>query len=212
MKIDRTSLSLVLLFVLAGAVGDILAADTYPTFSLSSVTFTVPTNTVGYQSDPANQVQSNAVYQVTGQLFTHPAPLQTIAQGYDQRTDTTTPWRTLTALFAAYQQGATNQAAIDSLYDTAGQTFVNSIYSNPRSLSAFQSFASSIKGMIVTLGYNVGTGFVAVVQTQTSDGNDILPFYFVQINGHYLISTFTSTQPRELNIPAAYGSGQAWVK
>lgn len=209
MKHKRVGMIIAVLGWLAWAGEVSFATDTYLPFSLSSLTLTVPTNTTGYVSDPANQVGPNAVYHVTGQTFNYQATIQTIAQGYDGVVDTTTPWRTLTALLAAYQQGA-HQSAIDALYNSTGQSFINSIYSSPSDLSNFQSFTGSIQGMTVILGYNLGSGFVGLVLLQTTGGNDLVPYYFMQVGGHYLLTTFTSNANEEGNIAAYYGTGVLW--
>jgi hypothetical protein len=149
-------------------------------------------------SDPANEFGDQAIYHVYGQAFANPADgkLQTVAEGFSGTTDRSTPWKTLTELLAAYQQGV-NETKVRSLYTSDAQGFLDSIYSNP---AAFASFAASVTGMNIAIGYYSGTGMVVFVRLHTTTGDEKLPMYLVQSGGQWLLSQFTASQPREANI------------
>jgi hypothetical protein len=192
-----------ILVTVIGSVAFAFAADVFPPFSKTTINVHVPTNTVGYISDPAFEAGSNAVYILHGQIFTNATTgrIQTIAEGFSGTTDRTTPWKTLTELLAVYHQGASSNS-VKSLYTSDSQEFIDEIFTDAESTTRFQHFAASITNMQVLIGFDHGNGFYAITEFKThKDPSDKMPYFFAQqANGKYLLSAFESTATNVSNI------------
>ena len=184
------------------SIGSCFAADVFPAFSKSSFNVRVPTNTAGYISDPGHEVGTNAVYTLNGQIFTNASAghIQTVAEGFSESSDKATPWKTLTELLAIYQQGITSNS-LKHLYLPGSQSFIDEIYSDAGNLARFQSFSSSITNMQVLMGFDLANGFYAITQYgATNSRPEQMPYFFVQTNGQYFLSTYDSGETNVSNI------------
>jgi hypothetical protein len=176
-------------------------ADAFPSFRFGSVTIKIPTNTPGYEADPAFEVGTNVVYTLYGQICTNASAghIQTVAEGFSGTTDKLTPWKTLTELLAVYQQGATSNS-IRGLYSAESQPFIDEVY-NTNGTSRLYTFGLSVTNMQVLLGFNWSNGVYAVAALG-SQGNpvDTMPYFFIHTNCQYLLSEFDIADPKLINI------------
>ena len=107
------------------------AEDHFPIFSEVPLKVAIPTGMQGYQSIPKDQpvpkyevvtntvgtnaiVTTNALFTLIGQIFTNvtDGQIQLASEGFSGTTDKGTPWKTLTELLAAYQQGSDEKKII----------------------------------------------------------------------------------------------------
>jgi hypothetical protein len=190
-------------------VGPVMASVPYPILSLSPIKLAIPTNIIGYVSDPANLVASNVVYNVTGQVFTNDSAghFKSITEGFGGDSTMNSPWNTLARLYVAYQNGAKSND-VSRLYSADSAPFLNSIYGDSQTTSNYVSFATGITNMSALIGYNVDTnGFFAVLKFQSigTERPDTLPFYLVNSNGTYFVKSFDSNTARESNLGLVLG-------
>ena len=178
-----------------------MAGDVFPSYSKTSIAIIIPTNTIGCLIDSASIAGTNYVYTVNGQMFTNATDghIQTTAQGFSGTSDRSTPWKTLTELLAAYQHGCPEKQ-MRSLYTTASQDFLERVYKNPDITARFVNYASSITNMQVCMGYDFKSGYLAYVKIDHGYHSQIDPFFMIQSNGKYLLSTYSSNETNSRNI------------
>jgi hypothetical protein len=178
------------------------AADRFPVFIETSFMVGVPMTMTGYQRDPAFEADGKAVYTLIGQIFTNAAgrPLQTTAQGFSGTTDRGTPWKTLTELLAVYQAGS-GEKQIRSLYAPAAQSFMDKVYGDPAMTARLKSYTGTITDMQAVMVFEEEGGFMAVMNvSRTTEKNSLMPFFLIETNGAYLLSTHRSTSKEERNV------------
>ena len=194
-----------------GMAARMMAGDSFPGFTKAQIKITIPTNLPGYEPSPGSGAGRNAVYTLNGQIFTNASDghIQTTAEGFSGTTDKRTPWKTLTELLAAYQQGC-DENRIRALYTTSSQRFLDQVFRIPDNAARFRDYGKSIKGMQVVMGFDLKDGYMVNVSVNDTDSpNDLTPFYFVQTNGVYLLSQFSDNDPRTANIAVFLGSHPA---
>jgi len=184
---------------------ELKAENTFPVFTEQPIKISIPTNMPFYQHDKAFEVGSNVVYSVTGQIFTNAADghIQTTAEGFSGKTDESTPWKTLTELLAAYQNG-NQENEIRALYDDETSTnFLNMVYGSEQMKARFRTMTGSITGMQVIMGFDYSGAFLGEVRLNYKDGTyQEMPFYFVLKADRYKLSAFQdkNTNPMLTNI------------
>ncbi len=183
----------VLILVAAlGAAKNLIASDIFPGFEKTSINFAVPTNTPACFSDPTFLIGTNYIYKLNGQIFSSPAEghIQSVAEGFSGKTDESTPWKTLTELLAAYQNG-NQENEIRALYDDTSTNFLNMVYGSEQMKARFRTMTGSITGMQVVMGFDYSSVYLAEVRLDYKDGTyQVMPFDFVLEANKYKLSAF----------------------
>jgi len=187
-----------------GAAKELIASDVFPNFEKAPINFAVPTNTPACFSDPNFLVGTNYIYKLNGQIFSNPTEghIQSVAEGFSGKTDESTPWKTLTELLAAYQNG-NPENEIRALYDDTSTNFLNMVYGSEQMKARYQTMTGSITGMQAVMGFDYSGAYLAEVRLNRKDGTyQFMPFYFVLKDNKYKLSAFqdTNTNPILTNI------------
>jgi len=196
------NLNLIVVIGVMGLFANVMAGDNFPKFSKTQIKIKIPTNIPGYEKTPSFEVGSNAVYTINGQIFTNTSDghIQTMEEGFSGTTDKHTPWKTLTELLAVYQHGC-DEKKTRLLYSASSKEFLDQVFSKPDAVARFQDYGKSIKGMQVVMGFDFKDGYCAIVSADDTDSkNDLMPFYFVQTNDVYLLSSVDDNDPKSANI------------
>jgi hypothetical protein len=190
-------IKLLMCFVSLGAAKDLVASDIFPKFEKASVNFAVPTNTPYCASDPKFLVGTNYIYKFDGQFFSNPAEghIQTVAEGFSGKTDEGTPWKTLTELLAAYQNGS-SENDVRALYDESSTNFLNMVYGSEQMKARFQTWTGSITGMQVVLACDYLGAYLAEVKLDYKDGHhEVTQFFFALKDTKYKLTALQITKP-----------------
>jgi hypothetical protein len=197
---DTTNMKYLKVLIWVAALGtaeNVIASDVFPSFVRNAIDFAVPTNTPGCLNDPSFLVGTNYVYKLNGQNF--PASvnghIQSTAEGFSGKTDESTPWKTLTELLAAYQNGS-SENEIRALYDDASTNFLTMVYGNEQMKARFQAMGLSITAMQAVWGYDYAGGYLAQVRLSFKDGRrEVSQYYFVLKGGRYKVSSLNIPKP-----------------
>lgn len=190
-------LKILILVAAWGAVENVIAADVFPDFVRNPVDFIVPTNTPGCVNDPSSLVGTNYVYKMNGQSFPASvnAHIQSTAEGFSGKTDESTPWKTLTELFAAYQNGSP-ETEVRALYSGNSTNFMTMVYGNEQMKARFKAMGLSITGMQVVWAYDYAGGYLAQVRLSHKDSHsEVSQFYFILEGGKYKVSSINFSKP-----------------
>ena len=205
----RIMIVLLSLVVVSAAAHSSYAEDVFPEFTTSTATIYLPYHTYqGYQEDPDHEEGLNVRYTLeNSQLFTEPATrhIQTLAEGFSGTTDRGTPWKTLTELLAAYQQG--DIQAVRNLFTPESQGEIDAMLADTDMQQQYLEFMQAIESVDVLLGFEHKNGFLAMIEVRP-EGMDShvkvapTPVYFVQAGGQYLLSAVTLDEAVDANITA----------
>jgi len=178
------------------------AGDRFPVFSEAPFQLTLSTQMRGYEPTPQDEAGTNAVYKITGQIFTNGTgePLQTTTEGFSGVTDKHTPWKTLTELLAVYQQGY-DQKKVRALYTDSSQEYFDKMFTNQAAAAQMKEYYSSVTGMQALLGFEFAGGYVAFVnESSPAAAKHPMPYYLVKTNGVYRLSTFDNDSKMLINL------------
>ncbi|HEY5043966.1 MAG TPA: hypothetical protein VIK53_18490 [Verrucomicrobiae bacterium] len=177
--------------------GDVLASDIFPAFTKTPVNITIPASIPGCASDIGHLIGTNYIYQLDGQLFSdNKGHIQTVTEGFDGKTDESTPWKTLTELLAFYQNGGSKDD-LAALYDEKATNYVNSMYGTDEMKERFQAYGRSIVSMQVILCCKYSDNYqLAFIRLDYKDGHhDIIPYFFTLIGTRYKVAAVNLDKP-----------------
>lgn len=176
-----------------------IAQNTFPDFTFGNVQISLPISMVYIQSDSTNINGDDLVYNLTGQMFNinnGEGHIQTISEGFSGVTDRSTPWKTLTELLAAYQNNDFN--AVKSLFTAAGQDSIDIFLPTPADITQYMSQTSTIQSIDIYCAYELEGRIIAHTKIPQFDG--VMPFFFEEVNGQYLVSTTVDASATSWNI------------
>ncbi|MEI6694995.1 MAG: thrombospondin type 3 repeat-containing protein [Bacteroidota bacterium] len=175
--------------------------DTFPTYNITSYNVVVPIDTVGYRSDPANEICGSKVLYVINAMI---APsnngwLIDDASGTSNCKLINSPTAKLCELLKAYKQGDID--SVTTLYKTSDHIIINHILSNDTIRLKMQGIIDSITGMRLKFGFQIQGGFYAMTTLYFLDNTAMIsPFFFVQENNQWKLSTMLDSFPITSNI------------
>jgi hypothetical protein len=149
----------------------------------------------GCMDDPDNTVKDELVYELKGQKFDKEGyTVQTVNSGFDGVTKRSSPWETLTELFAAYQ--SKDAKKILDLYDPKSSQKLKTILDGPDGAAVLDAF-SKVTELKILMGFEYQNGYLAVV-----DGKEIgvQLNYFTKINNQFFLTQLDDKSPASWNI------------
>ena len=175
--------------------------DTFPTYALASYNIRIPIDTMGYTSDPEHEVCGTmALYVINGMISpTSEGWLIDDVSGTNNCDNVNSPTAKLCKLFKAYKLGSID--SVIALYRTTDHYTIDTILARPGVRSYFQGAIDSITGIKLKMGFEYNGGFLAFVNvTYIGNSEQIVPYYFVQENNQWVLSTFEDSLKITSNI------------
>ncbi|MGP8078923.1 MAG: hypothetical protein ACLPVI_00220 [Dehalococcoidales bacterium] len=174
-----------------------LASDVFPVFTNTVINITIPASIPGCADDMGHLIGTNYVYQLDGQLFAdNKGHIQTVSEGFDGKTDESTPWKTLTELLAFYQNGGSKDN-LAALYDETATNYENTMYGTDEMKDRFQAYGRSIVSMQVILSCRYSDNYnLAFIRFDYKDGrHDVMPYFFTLIGTRYKLAAVNLGKP-----------------
>lgn len=164
--------------------------DTFPTYYISTYNIAIPIDTVGYSADPPHEICGTmALYVIDGMIS--PASegwLIDDASGTGNCDAVNSPTAKLCKLLKAYKLGVID--SVIALYRSSDFAIISNILSNPAARNHFQGMIDSVSGISLKAGFEFNGGFLAFANvTYTGNFQQITPYFFVQENNKWLLST-----------------------
>jgi hypothetical protein len=175
--------------------------DTFPTYNIATYNLRIPIDTMGYTSDPGNEMCGSMVlYVIEGMVSpTNDGWLIDDVSGSMNCNTINSPTAKLCKLLKAYKLG--NIDSVITLYKSSDYTMINSVLSNPSTRIHFQGMIDSITGMSLKAGFEYGGGFLAFTNiTFIGNSQQITPYYFVIENNQWKVSSFEDSLKITSNI------------
>jgi hypothetical protein len=164
--------------------------DTFPTYNITTYNIGIPKDTMGYAADPGSEICGTmAAYVINGMISPYTNGwLISHATGTNNSNNFNSPTARLCRIYKAYRLGVID--SVVAQYRISDQTNINTILANPTTRSYFQGMIDSITGMYFLAGFQYGGGFIAFTKmTYLGNYNQITPFFFIQENNQWLVST-----------------------
>ncbi len=166
--------------------------DTFPTYNITTYNIGIPIDTMGYAADPANEICGGTMvlYVINGMISpTNEGWLIDDVSGTNDCDTVNSPTAKLCELLKAYKLGVID--SVVALYKSSDHVIINNILSNPATRSYFQGSIDSITGISLKAGFEYNGGFLAYTNiTYIGNSQQITPYYFVQENNQWVLSTF----------------------
>ncbi|MFZ4400900.1 MAG: thrombospondin type 3 repeat-containing protein [Bacteroidales bacterium] len=175
--------------------------DTFPTYNITTYNLGLPIDTMGYTSDPGNEICGSMVlYVIDGMVSpTNAGWLIDDAIGTMNSNIVNSPTAKLCKLLKAYKLGAID--SVISLYKSSDYSMINGMLSNPAVRTHFQGMIDSITALSLKAGFLYGGGFLAFANiTYIGNTQQITPYYFVQENNKWVLSTMEDSLKITSNI------------
>jgi hypothetical protein len=175
--------------------------DTFPTYNITSYNVIVPIDSVGYRSDPAHEIcKTKLLYIINGMIapMSEGWPIDTVSGSADCNL-VNSPTAMLCKLFREYLRG--NIDSITTLYKSSDHALINNIQSNPIVRAKYQGIIDSISSMKMKFGFQLQGGFFIITKLTFLDNSEYLsPYFFVQENNQWKLSTMVDSFPISSNI------------
>jgi len=175
--------------------------DTFPSYNITTYNLGIPIDTMGYTSDPGNEICGSLVlYVIDGMISPYNNGwLIDDASGSLNCNTVNSPTAKLCKLLKAYKLG--NIDSVIALYKSADYAVINNILANPLTRSHFQGMIDSITGLTLKAGFEYGGGFIAFTNiTFIGNSQQITPYYFVQENNEWVLSSLEDSLKITSNI------------